>query len=128
MRQLIRSAVIGLSVATTTMGGCAMLQSGDAQVSLTTTQKYQVATQAYISAVNLMTRLANTGSLSLEDAESFEKVRASANQLLSDWQIAITNGQEFNSIDSLDRILDELIRAAARADRTHRDIVKGGKS
>lgn len=129
MRQLICSAAIGVAVAVAPMSGCALLQrSGQSSTSLTETQKYQVATQAYISAVNLMTRLVNSGSVGRKDAESFEVIRASANQLLSDWQIAITNGTPFNSIEALDRILDELIRAAAQADRTHRDLVKGGKS
>lgn len=127
MRQLICSAAIGVAVAVAPMSGCAILRVGDAQSApLTTTQRYQVSVQAYIAAVNLMTRLASSGNVSREDAEAFELARVSANSLLGDWRMAITNGTEFDELAALDAALDALIRASARADQTSRNLIKGG--
>lgn len=69
----------------------------------------------YTSTLRTMTALANSGKISREQAEEFERYRVSASRLLDEWRTSVLSHQPFSGWDSLESVLEELIRVQAEA-------------
>lgn len=112
MRYLIPIIAIGLcSPAVVVTAGCAT--SSDPVVN--NAVRYAQTEQVYTSTVRTATALAQQGKLSVDDAERFEAARSSASRLLDEWRAAVVAGAPWNGWDSLESILEELIRIQAQA-------------
>ena len=71
---------------------------------------YIQAESVYSATVRTMTTLANSGNLTLAQAQRFDTARRSASQLLTQWRVSVIAGKPFDGLSSLNSILDELIR------------------
>lgn len=76
---------------------------------------YLQVEKMYASTVRTMTSLANAGKVDLEDAEEFDRYRTSASHLLDEWRASVMDGQPFSGWDSLESVLEEMIRMQVEA-------------
>ncbi len=76
---------------------------------LSSSQRYQVASNSYDAALMAFTAASLSGEVSLEDMERFQIIRLQADELLNEWETAINNGEEFDGFAEFQIILNRLI-------------------
>lgn len=112
MKRLFRATILAVMMgavpigATAVVGGCASGTYADAN-------NYLQARQVYTSSVVLATRLADTKTITLSQAESFEQARAEAHRLLTEWMEAINAGTKFDGMTALINSLDRMAQTGA---------------
>lgn len=94
-----------------TLPGCAATGTSEGDNAV----HYLQAETLYTSTLRTMTALANSGKVTREQAEEFEGYRASASRLLDEWRESVMAHEPFNGWDSLESILEELLRVQAEA-------------
>lgn len=78
--------------------------------------RYQQAVGLYATAVQTMTSLNDARVITLQQAEEFERVRASASRLLVQWRASVVAREPFNGWNSLESLLEEMIRMTIEGD------------
>ena len=99
----------GVCILTATLPGCSGTPIAETPVGENAI-RYQQAVGMYSTTVETMTALNDARVITLQQAEEFERIRASASRLLIEWRAAVVARQPFSGWDSLESLLEEMIR------------------
>lgn len=82
-------------------------------------QQYRTANLGYSTTVNTVTALSRSNRVSVEQMRDFNELRVTANKYLDEWELSLLNKEEqFNHVDELLKILDEMILIELASKRT----------
>ena len=76
---------------------------------------YATSEQLYITTLRTLTSLANSGKLTLDQAERIESIRARASSVLDRWRASVLAGQPGSFQASFDSVIAELIQLQLEA-------------
>lgn len=83
---------------------CAM-----AACEMTSSQRYEVTTTAYTTAVTVVMAASLSGNISLEDMETFNVIRVEVADMLVEWGEALERGEEWDGEMLLTQTLNRLL-------------------
>ena len=87
-----------------------LTQVGCPQQSLTPLQSYVLASQSYVTAVNMITKLAGVGEIDADKAKDIQEYIILANSALNAWEQALVQGESTSqAMETFDKAIDKLI-------------------
>lgn len=90
-----------LMAALSMFSGCTQLSPG---------QRYKIVNDSYVTTVEAVTALSQGGFIDVDTLRQFDAARREADVLLNLYEAAIREGRPFDDIETLDQLIDDMIR------------------